>query len=183
MGIASECRAAQLARASPRGEPPDRPQSTCAGGLSVVGFEANAGRTPPHAVGRGSTSPTPRQIGDRTCRTWCRATCARFTPWRTGHPPTEHARAAGLGVVVCAANAGRAPPNTAGPGSSLPTPRQVGDCGFKTPQSKLPNFVARGPCAVRFVENQPTAHRARARWRTWRGCLRGHCGVRSTPHR
>ena len=33
-----------------------------------------------------------------------RAARARFAPWRTGHQPTEHARAGGLGVVVCTAN-------------------------------------------------------------------------------
>ena len=43
--------------------------------------------------------------------------------------------------------------------------------------------MARGTRALRTVENQPTAHGARARWRTWRGCLRGQRGARSIPHR
>ena len=43
--------------------------------------------------------------------------------------------------------------------------------------------VARGPRALRPVENRPTAHGARARWRTWRGCLRGQRATRSTPRR
>ena len=43
--------------------------------------------------------------------------------------------------------------------------------------------MACGPLALRPVENQPTAHRARGRWRTWRGCLRGQRGARSTPRR
>ena len=53
------------ARHSSRGEPADRPQSThCAlrtwrGCLRV----ANSRRAPPHAVGRGSSSPPPRRIG------------------------------------------------------------------------------------------------------------------------
>ena len=51
----------------------------------------------------------------------CRAARARFAPWRTHRPPTEHARAGGLGVVVFAANAGRAPPRAVGRGSSSPT--------------------------------------------------------------
>ena len=33
------------------------------------------------------------------------------------------------------------------------------------------------------MKKQRTAHRARARWRTWRGCLRFQRGARSTPHR
>ena len=35
---------------------------------------------------------------------------ARFATWRTIRPATEHVRAGGLGVVVCAANLRRAPP-------------------------------------------------------------------------
>ena len=34
-----------------------------AGGLGVVVFAANAGHAPPHAVGRGFSSPTPSQVG------------------------------------------------------------------------------------------------------------------------
>ena len=110
-----------------------------AGGLGVVVFAANARRAPPHAVGRGSSSPTPRQVGGCGFETswpplrlpW-RAARARFAPWITGRPPTEHARAGGLGVVVFAANARRAPPHAVGQGSSSPTPRQVGGCGFET---------------------------------------------------
>ena len=113
----------------------------------------------------------------------CRATRARFAPWRTGRPPTEHARAGGLGVVVFAANARRAPSHAVGRGSSSPTPRQVGGCGFETTWPTRASPVARGPRALRPVENQPTAHGARARWRTWRGCLRGQRAARSTPRR
>ena len=39
---------------------------------------------------------------------------ARFAPWRSSRPPTEHVRAGGLGVVVFAANTGRAPPCAVG---------------------------------------------------------------------
>ena len=42
---------------------------------------------------------------DYSIRLLIRAAPARFDPWRTGHPPTEHARTGKLGVVVCAANA------------------------------------------------------------------------------
>ena len=43
----------------------------CAGLLGVVALWPNAGRAPPHVIGRGSTSPTPRQVGG-TCfeRLW-----------------------------------------------------------------------------------------------------------------
>ena len=69
---------------------------------------------------------------DQRIRLAWRATRARFAPWRTSRPPTEHAGAGGLGVVVFAANARRAPPHAVGRGSSSPTPRQVGGCGFGT---------------------------------------------------
>ena len=37
------------------------------------------------------------------------------------------------------------------------------------------------PARASPVKNRPTAHEARARLRTWRGCLRGQRGARSTP--
>ena len=53
-------------RLSSRGESTDRPRSTRAVqcGLGVVVLWAKAGRAPSHAVGEGSTAPTPRQVGD-----------------------------------------------------------------------------------------------------------------------
>jgi len=86
-------------------------------------------------------------------------------------------------MVVFAANAGRAPPQTVCRGSSSPTPRQVGGYDFKTPLFKLSNSVPRGRRALCPVDNKPTAHTSRARWRTWRGCIRGQRGARSTPRR
>ena len=67
--IAFEHRGARPARFLPRGVSADRPRSTRAAqcGLDVVVLWPNAGRAPPpppHGVGRGSTAPTPRQIGD-----------------------------------------------------------------------------------------------------------------------
>ena len=82
---------------------------------------------------------------DHSFQTPCRAAHVRFAPWRAGRPPTEHARAGGLGVVVFAANAGRATPHAVGRGSSSPTPRQVGGCGFGTSWSQLNNPVPRAP--------------------------------------
>ena len=41
----------------------------------------------------------------------------------------------------------------------------------------------RDPRALRPVDNRPTVHGARARWRTWRSCLRGQRATRSTPCR
>ena len=43
--------------------------------------------------------------------------------------------------------------------------------------------MPRGPCALRPVENRPAAHRAHARWRAWRGCLRSQYRARSNPRR
>ena len=39
------------------------------------------------------------------------------------------------------------------------------------------------PRALRPVENRPTAHIARTRWRTWRDCFRGQSATCSTPRR
>ena len=91
-----------------------------------------------------------------------RAARARFAPWRTGRPRTEHARAGGLGVVVFAANARRAPPHAVCRGYSAPTPRQVDGCGFATRFPPRSTRMARGPRAFRPVENKPTAHGAHA---------------------
>ena len=66
-------------------------------------------------------------------------------------------------------------------GSFSPTPRQVGGCGCGTTWPQQPIPVPRGPRALRPVENRPAAHRARARWRAWRGCLRSQHGARSNP--
>ena len=46
-------------------------EHTHAGGLGVVVFEANKGRAPPHAVSRGSFSPTLRQVGGYGTETPC----------------------------------------------------------------------------------------------------------------
>ena len=137
--MAFSFRASRPARASPRGELADRPQSTraLADLVLVVVFAANAERAPPHAIGRGSSSTTPRQVSScgfamkcHRIQFPCRAIRARFASWRTGRPPTEHARVGGLGVVAFAANPGHAPPHAVGRGSSSPTPRQVGGYGF-----------------------------------------------------
>ena len=175
--MTSESRAAQPARASPRQNPADRPRrSRALAGLAWLSARPTRGALHPTPLAEAplrrhrarSAAAASKHLG-HSFRVLCRAARARFAPWRTGHPPTEHARAGGLGVVVYAANAGRAPAHDVRRGSSSPTPPQVGGCGFGTLQSKLPNSVARGPCALRPVKNQPTAHRARARWRTWRG--------------
>ena len=169
--------AARPARASPRQKPAVHPWSTRAlVDLTWLSARPTRGALHPTPLAEAplrrhrarSAAAASKHLG-HSFRVLCRAARARFAPWRTGHPPTEHARAGGLGVVVYAANAGRAPAHDVRRGSSSPTPPQVGGCGFGTLQSKLPNSVARGPCALRPVKNQPTAHRARARWRTWRG--------------
>ena len=135
----SEFRGARHAHALPREKPADRPQSTCTlADLARLSSRANARRASPHAVGRGSSSPTPRQVGGYGFE----ATYPKLPdsvprgtrvvrPRKSGRPPTEHTRAGGLRVVVFAASAGRAPPHAVGRGSSSTTPRQVGGCGFK----------------------------------------------------
>ena len=43
--------------------------------------------------------------------------------------------------------------------------------------------MPRDPRSLRLGENRPTAHGARACWRTWRDYLRGQSATRSTPRR
>ena len=175
------------ARASPRGEPADRPRSTRAlADLAWLSSRPTRDVLHPTPLAeallhrhRARSAAAASERRDHAFDSRGARARARFAPWRTGRPPTEHARAGGLGVVVFAANARRAPPHAVGRGSSSPTPRQVGGCGFG--MSWPPYVRCRGPRALRPVENQPTAHGARARWRTWRGCLRGQRGTRS-PH-
>ena len=137
--------------------------------LGAVVCAANSRRAPPHAVGRGSSPPTPRQVGGCGFEP---SLPSRSSPVARGpralrhveNQPTAHralvsARCV-LGAVVCAANSRRAPPHAVGRGSSPPTPRQVGGCGFELSLPSLSSPVARGPRALRHVENQPTAHRA-----------------------
>ena len=191
VATASDSRGARPARASPRGEPANRPRSTRAlADLAWLSSRPTRDALHPtplaeallHRHRARSAAAASKRRGHRVRLPW-RAARARFAPWRTGRPPTEHARAGGLGVVVFAANARRAPPHAVGRGSSSPTPRQVGGCGFETSWPPRSNPVPRGPRALRPVENRPTAHGARARWRTWRGCLRGQRATRSTPRR
>ena len=58
---------------------------------------------------RARTAAFAAQQCDHSYQTPRRAARARIAPWRTGSPPTEHAHAGELCVVVFAANAGRAP--------------------------------------------------------------------------
>ena len=158
-------------RASPRGEPADRPRNTwpvrCR--LGVVVFAANAARVPPPPPLAGAPLHRDRtrlagavsERWNRRFRIPWRAARARFVRWKTIRPPTEHVRAGGLGVVVCAANSRRAPPHAVGRGFSSPSPRDFGGCGFEAPYSKLSGSVTFGSRARRHVENQPTAHGAR----------------------
>ena len=134
--IASEARAARLARALLRGVLSDRPRST-----RTVADLAWLSSRPAHDA----LHPTPlaetllHRLRARSATAAsdarghsalipCHAAHARFTPWRTDPPPTEHARAGGLGVVVFSPSARRAPPHAVGRGFSALSPSQVGGC-------------------------------------------------------
>ena len=191
VATAFDSRGARPARASPRGEPADRPRSTRAlADLAWLSSRPTRDALHPtplaeallHRHRARSAAAASKARGHRFDSRAARP--ARASP--RGEPadrPRSTRCAGGLGVVVFAANARRAPPHAVGRGSSSPTPRQVGGCGFETSWPLRLTSVARGPRALRPVENRPTAHGARARWRTWRGCLRGQRGTRSTPRR
>ena len=109
------------------------------------------------------SAAVPSECCGHSFRSPCHLARARFAPWITGQPPTEHTRSSGLGVVVFAANARRAPPHAVGRGASSPTLLQVGGCGFETSRSKPSKPVPRGHRALRPMETRPTAHGAHER--------------------
>ena len=161
-----ESRAARPPRASPRGEPFDRPRSTRTLAdlpwLSSRQMHDALQPTPlavallhRHPARSATAAPVP---SDRSVRIPCRAARARCAPWKTGRLPTDHARAGGLGVVVFAANAGRTPPLAVGRGNSAPAPRQVGGVRLEAIRPQFLNPVPRGPRALRPVENRPSVH-------------------------
>ena len=161
--------------------------------LGAVVCAANSRRAPPHAVGRSSSPLTPRLVGgcgfesSLPSRSRPVTRGARALRHVDNQPTAQRALVSArcvLGAVVCAANSRRAPPHAFGRSSSPPTLCQVGGCGFETSLPSVSSPVARGPRALRHVENQPTAHRAlHCALRAWRGCLRGQLATRSTPRR
>ena len=139
--MAFESRARWPARASPCGEPADQPRSTSS--LAELAWLSSRPT-------RGALHPTPcaeahlhrhrarpaaavSKYHIQSFRISCGAARARFALWTTGLPASVHALAGGLGVVVFAANAGRASSRTVCQGSSSMTPSQIGGCGFGTP--------------------------------------------------
>ena len=140
--VANACnpRGARRVRASLPREPAYGPRSTCAL-ADLAWLSLRPTRDALHPMPLAEALPHRQRLRSaaavskrryRRVRIPRHAACARFAPWRNGRRPTEHARAGGLGVVVFAANARRAPPHAVGRGSSAPTPRQVGGGSFKT---------------------------------------------------
>ena len=153
----------------------------------------NEGRAPPHAVGQGPSFTTRRQVGG----------CAFAATWPNRSNPGPHTPLAlrpvenrttaqrartrlltwRLDVVVFADNAGHAPPHAIIRGSSSPTPRQVGGCGFNAKWPQRSSSLPRAP--VRFArgvpDDRPRSTRALADLE--RGCLRDQRGARSTLRR
>ena len=134
-------------------------------GLGVVVFADNAQRALPRAVGLGSSSSKPGQVGgcgfstsQHLLRLPCCTTHARIATSRTGRRLTEHTRAGELGVVVFATNARHAPPYAVGRGFSSSTLRRVGGCGFGTPclQYSGPWCAARARFAPCRTGRRPT---------------------------
>ena len=102
----------------------------------------------------------------------------------TAHRALVSARCV-LGAVVCAANSRRAPPHAVGRGSSAPTPRSVGGCGFEPSLPSRSRPVARGArsASSRGEPADRPQSTCLCALRAWRGCLRGQLAARSTPRR
>ena len=157
---------ARPAHASPRGELVDGQWSTrVLAGLARFVFAANDRRSPPYAAGRGSSLPTPRQLGGcnfETSLPSCLTPVARDP--RVVRPvenrPTAHGAHTRWRTWRSCLRCKRATRSTV---LSLPTPCQVGGCGFGTSCLRHSTPVARDRRALCPVKNQPTAHGAHAR--------------------
>ena len=108
-------------------------------GLGAVVLWANAEHVPPHAVGRGSTTSTSRQVGGKAfeepssprSNPVARVPCAfRPVEYRLTAHGTRAAQR-GLGVVALWANVKHVPPHAAGRGLRASTPRQASGTGFE----------------------------------------------------
>ena len=163
-------RGAQPVRASPRGEPADGPRSTRA--LADLAWLSS--RPPRNVLHPAPLAEAflhrhharlPAVASERRAYyvrlPWC-AAHARFAPWRSGGRPTKHALAVGLGVVVFSATGQRALPSAVGRGSSSPTLRHVGGCGFGTSQTPIGSHAARPTCASPRGEPADGPHSTRA---------------------
>ena len=136
--IAFESHAARPARATPYGNLGVRPWSTLAlEELTLLSLRPSrrALHLTPLAEAlllrhRARFSAAAFTFRDNSLRITCRADRARFAPWRTSRPRMKHARAGGLGVVVSAGNAERAPSHAVGRGSYSSTLRQGFGCGI-----------------------------------------------------
>ena len=117
-------------------------------GLGVVVLWPNAGRAPPHAVGQGSTAPTPRQVGGADLQSlWLlhsklvwRAIRAHFTPGSIGRSPTRYARRtvrACLALLHCGPMRGALLP----PPSAEDRPHQYRDRSAAQASKSLGHFV------------------------------------------
>ena len=113
VAVSFSSRRARRARAPPRGEPADRPQSTCLCALRAWRGCLRGQLASPHAVGRGSSPPTPRSVGgcgfgaSLPSRSRPVARVARalrhVENQPTAHIVLDSARCV-LGAVVCEAN-------------------------------------------------------------------------------
>jgi len=144
------------------------------GGLGVVIFAANAGRTAAHAVGRGSSSPTPNQVGGCGFRNaafkafeFPGARPARASPrGKPANRPQSRCPPADLAWLSSQPTRGALHPT---PIAEAPLHRHTEEASIRGYETSWPwqfHSVPRGPRAVRLVENGPTAHGAHPRWWT-----------------
>ena len=140
-------------RALPRKEPANRPRSTLVlADLAWLSSQPTRGALQPMMMAeallhrhRARSAAAASKHHDQCFRILWLAARACFASWRTSQPPTVQLRGGGLGVVVFAANAGRTAAHAVGRGSSSPTPRQVGGCGFGDVVTKAFEFCGARP--------------------------------------
>ena len=199
---AFESHGTRRARSSPRGESADRPRSTrrAAGTwqLGVVVLWPIAGRAPPYVNGRALSAPTPRQVGGTAFgRCWslrsnpvaCVACALRpleSRPTADGSRAAQH-KLGDLARWLCCGPTRSALPST--PSASARPHQHRGMLAARPSRApyhriRIPWRASRALFVPWRTGRPPKEHAPRSGdLATWRGCVMGQRGARSTSRR
>ena len=162
---------ARLARVSRYGEAADAPRSTTGCAVRAccchgAGQRAAAARSFPHCRPRrdrtNQSKPEDWKGLGHNGRIPRRVPRARIASWSSGRRAAEHTqRSADLAWLCCGPIRGALHSHTAGRGSPVPTPRQVGSAVANNHWPARSDAVARVPRAYRTMESRTTDRGAR----------------------
>ena len=143
---------------------------------------------PPHAVGRGSSPPTPRQVGGCGFETPyvkvsvpLRSARAHFVTWIISRPPTKHAlRAADLALLSARPTRDTLHPTTLAEALLYRHRAMSSSAAWERHNQRC---LIRGvrPARASSYEEPAARPQCTCALRTWRGCLCGQLATRSSP--